>query len=189
MIKVRIMQLFIVAFIAGCGGPKTLIYDGMKTVENQYATFTPPLGYYIFGDQPWKVGNNNAQWVRLYTDSFKGAGYEIKVQTWPFSWRRLHALFERNAEYKTILTDEDMKLDANDREQGIGYRRLWVNYVQGLKCYERVFSRSHGGVYKDLRIKNYSFSCGYYDKTEGKRILGMSYRYSYSSYELFHPTG
>lgn len=189
MSRLYIAALLSIALVSGCaGGPKLYVYDGHRIVENTYISFTPLQGWYTYKENPWHVSQSGeeAQWVYLNNNSIKGATYEIEVDTWPFKWKPYKGYFDRNAEFKKVLKDEDMKLDDNDREQGIGYVRQWVSYIQGLKCTEGVFSRSPVGAMKGTGSKNYSLTCGYYDKVEGKRLLHISYSYIYAGGSVRH---
>ncbi len=120
----------------------------------------------------------------IYIDSRpKGASYTIEFQTYPFKWMLINILFDKDGDYEASNKRADI-LTENNKEQGIGYKKSWTVYVADLKCLGGVFSRSRGGVLKSLSSKNYSLTCGYYDKVEGRRLLIVDYRYSYAGNEL-----
>jgi len=185
-----ISVLLFMIFLAGCAGStKLYTYDGHRGLENVYISFTPPQGWYTYEENPWKVSQSGdkAQWVHLHNNSIKGARYDMDVETNPYiDGTYTRKLFNEHANYYTVFKDEDMELDDNDKEQGIGYVRDWINYVQGMKCSQGVFSRSPVGMMKGMSSKNYSFTCGYYDKVEGKRILSVSYSYRYAGGSVRH---
>lgn len=174
--------------MAGCGPHvKTSYISPHDVIENEYVSFSPPDGGWYYTGQLWVIQENGkAQFARIDNDSVNGATYQMDVETWPFKWLQRHDFFDKDSKYKTILNDEEMELNDNDREQGIGYVRQWIAYVHGMKCSEGVFSRSRGGVYKDIGSKNYGVCCGYYDKREGKRILCISYIYNYAGGSIRH---
>lgn len=63
----------------------------------------------------------------------------------------------------------------DDKEKNINYRVLYTMYAQSLKCVGKVYSQNFGGTIYSAATKNYSITCGYYDKTieenDGKRLL------------------
>lgn len=88
-------------------------------------------------------------------------------------------LFDGNGDVEA-RNKRSENLSENDKEQGISYKRAWTDYVNGLRCSGRVFSRNFGGSLYQATTKYYSITCGYYDKSEGKRLLIIDYRYSYA---------
>ena len=173
----------------GCGPHvKTIGLTHQDTLENKYISFSQPVsGWYVLGDKLWSTqAEGLTQWLRLYKDP-KGASYTIEVETNRYrDGLRTRKYFNKSSKYRQILRDEDMELNENEKEQGIGYTRSWVNYIQDLKCTEGIFSRSPVGMMKGMSSKNYSFTCGYYDKSEGKRILTVSYSYMYAGGSTRH---
>jgi len=183
-----ILGMFILS-LNGCGSHVKIVeLTYQDTLENKYISFNQPVsGWYVLGNKLWTTqAEGLTQWLRLYKQP-KGASYTLEVETSSYSdGLRTKKYFNKNSKYRQILYDKDMELDKNEREQGIGYTRSWVNYVQGLKCTEGVFSRSPVGMMRGMSSKNYSLTCGYYDKSEGKRLLHLSYRYSYAGGSLRH---
>lgn len=192
--KVKIKcGLLVLLLLGGCGSHvKSTQLSSQDLMANEYIAFSPPpLSGWYFRGKPWVLENNGKeQFATLNDDSSKGVTYEIEIQTSSYAkGTRTKKYFNKNSKYHQILRDEDMELDENEREHGISYVRGWVNYVQGLKCTGGVFSRSPIGMMKGMSSKNYSFSCGYYDKVEGKRILSVSYSYRYAGGSTRHQKG
>ncbi len=184
----HILLLLVALLLDGCGSHvKISRMSSNDVIENEYASFSPPDGGWYYTNDPWVLqAEGKAQFARIENDAIKGASYTIDFKTWPFGWLPDPVYFDKDTDYPTILKDEDMTITKRDKEQGVSYKRRWVIYLKGMKCYEGVFSRSQGGIMKDMHSKNYSLTCGYYDKTEGKRILSMSYRYNYAGGSIRH---
>ena len=167
--------------ISACGSSpfRHLVED--EVIESRYVTYIAP-------DTSWEVSKSRRSdysSANIYAP-LKGVLYHIEVVNLPFKEKANILYFDKNAEYVQILKDEDMKLTANDHEQGIGYARNWTSYVKGMKCIEGVFSRNGGGMMASITSKNYGVSCGYYHKTEGRRWFRIGYRYNYAAGPVRH---
>lgn len=112
-----------------------------------------------------------------------GANFEITVETQPFSFMSINMLFDPNGDYDAqSKKDEASEYVKNrNKEQGITYDHDETQYVKGLRCMGSVFSRGNGkySTYNFVN-KNYSITCGYYHKTDGKRLLIIDYTLSYA---------
>lgn len=171
----------LIAMLTGCSGsPYRHLSEG-EVIEGRYVNYAAP-------DAGWNIskGRNVDSWSSGISAHQKGASYHITVQSVSLSEPGGLFYFDKNAEYVQILKDEDMQLTENDREQGIGYVRNWTSYAMGLRCVEGVFSRNGGGLMASITSKNYGISCGYYHKTEGRRVLDISYRYNYAGGSVRH---
>jgi len=178
--------LLVLLLLGGCGSHvKVTNLKPHGVIEKDYLAFSANPEWYFTGE-PWVLqADGKAQFARIHSDP-NGATYTINIEAWPFNWLPWKELFDKNAVYETVLKDEDMVFSDSAKEQGMTYKRLWTSYVQGLKCTEGVFSRSPVGMMRGMSSKNYSLTCGYYDKSEGKRLLHLSYRYSYAGGSLRH---
>ncbi|RME58520.1 hypothetical protein D6779_06315, partial [Candidatus Parcubacteria bacterium] len=118
----RVLQILLVilmtSVLGGCG-VKTYMFDGERLVENEYVSFIPPKGWYDFAEHAWRISQEGriSQTADLYYDRVRGATFEIDVETMPFARLQMHEFFDNKAKYKTILNDDEMDLDDNDREQ------------------------------------------------------------------------
>lgn len=179
-IRNSIWIMAIALFSASCSSsPYRHTLDNEK-IENKNILFLAP-------DSAWEIVKSynlndykTSSKIPALRKTAKGAHFNVHVYTWPFAVVPYAAYFDKEATYDTILKDEDMQLDNRDKEQGIGYKRLWIVYANGMKCLGGVFSRNHGGTPADVAIKDYSINCGYYDIQEGKQILIIDYRYNYA---------
>lgn len=182
--------IFTVILLTGCGTKvKKVPVDNQDTLESKYVSFrAPTLDWYLYDDKKWAIqGNGKAHMINLYNRSKKGTSYTIGVDAYPFKWMSIDILFDKDGDYEArdkYLKNTPETL-AQNKEQGISYDKDWITYINGLKCTGGVFSRNHGGTLYSATTKNYSITCGYYDKTEsendGKRILRIAYKYSYAN--------
>lgn len=175
----RIAGLLLVsALCGGCSFAKITPLASTDILENRYVLFTAPSGgWYVFDGETWHK-NGSGEIVNLNAQR-EGSHYDISVNT--FSYNEIPApyLFDRNHELPLDKTGV-IALTANDKEQGISYKRGWATYVQGMKCTGKVFSRRFGGSVYEAMSKDYSVWCGYYHRTEGKRLVFFRYRYNYA---------
>lgn len=177
--------IFILTVILFSGCSHTSPYRQVKPnelIQNKYVSVIAPSVRWEITKRYEKISNASAGLPRIYKD-VQGSEYEINIQTYPYNWMPIDILFDKEGEY----FDSDKKIEKyseNDKEQGIKYKKGWVTYITGLKCTGGVFSRSYGGTLYSATTKNYSITCGYYDKTEtkddGKRILSVDYKYNYA---------
>ena len=153
-------------------------------LENSYISFNPPSGKW----GGYKKSKYFTYKKIIYLHSYpKGATYDIELQTYPFKWMSIDILFDKDGNYEArrkYLKNTPETL-AQNKEQGISYDKGETLYLKNMKCLGSVFSRNHGGTLYSATAKNYSITCGYYDKTEtenyGRRILRVEYKYSYAN--------
>lgn len=180
VIKIAFLNL-VVAFLVACSGSHYRHVADGELIQSRYVSYQAP-------DVNWKIGKkqDSNHWSSGIISQQNGVSYTIQIANYPLSDADNLQYFDKSAVYVQTLKDEDMKLTANDREQSIGYVRNWTSYAMGLKCIEGVFSRSHGGLMASISSKNYGLSCGYYDKTEGRRLFVLRYRYNYAGGPVRH---
>jgi len=183
----NIILILTVAFFSGCSSHVDIItLNNKEVLESDYISFSPASNnWYLYDDRKWSVqSNGKSQWLNLNNNSIKGTTYDIEVQAYPFKWMSIDVLFDKNGDYEA-RHKQAVIADEIDKEQNINYQKAWTTYVDSLKCLGSVFSRNHGGTLYSARTKNYSITCGYYDKTEtendGKRILRVAYKYNYAN--------
>lgn len=154
-----------------------------EIVESKYLSYHVPKGEfkihknYLREKSRYKEGTYD-----LYNWNVKGGSYEVRLSTWPFSYMSINILFDKDGDYEErsqYLSNTPETL-AQNREQGITYDKDETLYVLGMKCLSNVFSRNFGGSAYSMVSKDYSITCGYYHKTEGKRILRIVYPYTYA---------
>jgi hypothetical protein len=185
----NIIFITTVLLFGGCFSSLEVELEKDDVLENRYVSFSPPsVQWYLLGDREWSKSNkipNQAQWMRLFS-SPKGASYDLEISTDPYRWWKLDILFDKDGDYeaRSDYLQNTPETLARNKEQRISYSKDETQYLNGLKCIGSVFSRSSGGSAYSLNSKNYSITCGYYDKTvtedEGKRILRIGYTYRYA---------
>src|SRR3990167_963940 len=176
-----VILVYAVMFMSACSGSPYRNVRGGEVIESRYFTYMAP-------DIAWRIHKEHSKnaWSSGIWAQEKGGAYHISVENYPLPADKKLQYFDKSVKYLQILSDSDMRLTDNDREQGIGYVRQWTVYAMGMKCTEGAFSRSQGGLMASVSNKNYGLSCGYYHKLEGKRLLSISYRYNYASGEIRH---
>jgi len=186
------LPLILLLVLSACFGPRTYVLRHEQVQENEYVRFQPPNGDWETFWNPLFTDSSKHKEVKAQEAMFhkyvKGATYDMWIQTYPFEWMPIDILFDKDGDFEArskYLSNTPATL-ARNKEQGISYDKDWTTYVQGLKCLGSVFSRSHGGVLKSLASKNYSITCGYYDKNEGRRILRIAYTYRHAGGMLRH---
>ena len=180
MTKIAVLVLLAVHQAACSSSPYRVMTKG-EPLESRYVSYQAP-------DSDWKISKNSdpSSWSSGISSQQKGASYTIQIANYPLSDADNLQYFNKDAEYVQTSKDEDMKIGSIEKEQGIGYIRNWTSYAMGLKCAEGVFSRSQGGLMTPISNKNYSLLCGYYDRTEGMRLLSIRYRYNYAGGTVRH---
>ncbi len=184
----RNLLLMIVVFLfTGCLGSPFIPMTKDEVIENKYILFNPPNNkwYKYYKPTRWKKSRSipeQSQWFTMGNNSYQGTNYDIEIETNPFSLTPIDILFDKDGDYEaSTKADRDSEYIKNrNKEQGITYDHDETQYLKNMKCLGSVFSRS-GGIYS----KNYSITCGYYDKSvkenNGKRILRIGYTYNYAS--------
>lgn len=173
--------LLVAMLVSACGSSPYRYLAENEIIESRYVTYVAP-------DAAWEVSKNRStdHWSSGIHAWLKGVTYDITVQSYPYSDTDYFNYFDKSAEYVQVRNDNEMKLGEKAREQGIGYVRQWTSYAMGLKCVEGVFSRNSGGFMASVTSKNYGISCGYYHKTDGRRVIDISYRYNYAGGPVRH---
>ena len=180
LISLTIALIFTLV-LSGCSGsPYRQVYDD-ELIESRYVIFQVP-------DTAWEIAKDRTTITEFSGISSHRPGVTYHIGTSNYALKNDPTLFyfDKNSEYLQIHRDDEMNLDDNDREQGISYVRQWVSYVSGIKCTAGVFSRNGGGMMASVNSKNYGISCGYYHKSDGRRLLRVDYRYHYAGGDVRH---
>lgn len=184
MMRILLVLLLTCSSVACSGSPyrKAVTNEVVDTVNVSFSV--PSNGWYI----PKNVDKYKDNPRLFPTIHYYGNGvtYTIAIKFYPFKVIPDHNLFNKDGIYSLVLDDSQVEYSDNDREQGIGYKREWVNYVQGMKCGEGVFSRNRGGLMSEITSKNYALTCGYYDTSGEKQLISIVYRYNYAGGSVRH---
>jgi hypothetical protein len=176
--------LLALSSVACSGSPyrKTLANEFIDTIN---VSFNVPFKDWDIQRDFDKYKNDPRLFPTLHY-SGNGVKYTISIQFLPFKVIPDHNLSNKDATYSLVLDDSQVEYSDIDREQGIGYKREWINYAQGMKCGEGVFSRSHGGLMSAITSKNYTLTCSYYNTAGEKQLISISYRYNYAGGSVRH---
>lgn len=178
-----------VSLLTACSAPPYRPLLKNEIVNNKYVAYQAPTTDWLIDSEYTSntyINDKAAPEINLFV---KEASYEIDVYSWPFKLMSIDILFDKGGDYearRNYLKNTPETLAIN-KEQKIGYDKGWTAYIQGLKCIGVVYSRS-AIINEQLSSKNYSITCGYYHKKEGKKVLIVDYRYygiSYNSLNLY----
>lgn len=143
---------------------------------------------YIARDTSWKIYKKinmqdyvNSHKIPGIDKSLPGTNYEVHIYTYPYHWMPIERLFDKDGKY---AEGEHVAFD-DDKKKNVKYRVIYTVNVKNLKCVGKVYSQGSGGNIYSAISKNYSITCGYYDKAErendGRRLLLVDYNYKYAN--------
>ena len=182
-----LILIITIIFFSGCS--HTSPYRQVKldeTIQNRYVSVEAPSVKWEITKRYKDFYSADSGLPNIYKDVL-GSRYTIDIQTYPFKWMSIDILFDRDGDYeaRAKVADASEYIKNRNKEQGITYDHDETQYIQNMKCLGTVFSRNHGGTLYSSTTKNYSITCGYYDKTEtendAKRILRVAYKYNYAN--------
>lgn len=164
------------ALLNGCG-TRTLKLTEKDHFDSPYLSFNAPAENWYAFDKIWSTNKDKTRYnIPIFNRASTNGSLVIEVISRP---TKKALYFDKVFDYELMYTKRksDPKEIEINRDQGIGYDEAEVTYYRGMKCTNSVFSRSYGGDAYSASSKNYLLTCGYYHKTEGKRIIKFSYRY------------
>ncbi|QOY55604.1 hypothetical protein HUE87_05080 [Candidatus Sulfurimonas marisnigri] len=175
-----LILILAIIFFSGCSfGSSYRNVTPNEYIENKYVSVN-------IADSSYRINKKYDTVPKLETGlpsfnkSRNGTSYKINFRTYPYK----DALFYKQFFNKdAVYDDSDIvkeTYDENDKEQGINYKKGWQVYVNDMRCAGGVYARVSKGLYQHVD-KNYGITCGYYDKTEGRRLLDISYSYFYAN--------
>ena len=184
---VSLFLIFVVICFSGCsyGSPYRQVKPN-EIIQNRYVSAIAPSTEWEISKTYKGFSNAETGLPYLYKD-IQGSRYTINIQTFPFKWMPIDILFDKDGDYeeRARIADNSEYIKNRNKEQGISYDHDETQYLKNMKCLGTVFSRNHGGTIYSATTKNYSITCGYYDKTikesDGKRLLLVDYKYNYTS--------
>jgi len=165
-------------YLSACSfGSRMVHVTNKDKFENPYISFNAPTKNWRIYNRKWRIGTNNNRFYKtIFNDSLSNGSLEIEVTSKPTN---SIVYFNKDFDYHEMWErmNKDPREIERNREQNITYDEAEVTYYRGMKCTNSVFSRGYGGDMYSASSKNYLLSCGYYHKTEGKRLIVVSYRY------------
>lgn len=158
-------------------GSRMIEVSNQDKFDNPYMSFNAPKKNWKVHIRDWRIGTGGNRFYKsIYNRSLKNGTLVIEMTSKPTN---SIVYFNQDFDYHEMWERKrsDPKRIEIHREQNITYDEAEVTYYRGMKCTNSVFSRGYGGDMYSASSKNYLLSCGYYHKTEGKRLIVVSYRY------------
>jgi hypothetical protein len=175
--RLIVFSLFFLLAITACSSAKRVGVTAEDHFSSPYIAFhAPDANWYVY-DSEWHINESKTSYSKkIFNNQASNGSSSIEVSSFTkvasYFFEADHDYVKHFEAYQNSAEQIELR-----REQGIDFYKAEVLYFQGMRCTNSAFSRSYGGSAYSASSKNYTLACGYYHKSEGRRMLLISYRY------------